>query len=63
MKAAAACALAGQADETAEFTFEDVEYSLDLSSGNAGKLRGHMQPWLDAACSHEITEKPAERGL
>lgn len=34
-------------DQTVEFTFDGVTYSLPLD-GNTGKIRGHMQPWLDA---------------
>jgi hypothetical protein len=48
------------ARQTIVFTFKGVEYSLDLSSGNAGKARELMQAWFDAACSREITEKPAQ---
>jgi hypothetical protein len=34
-------------DQTVEFTFDGVQYSLPLD-GNVGKIRGRVQPWLDA---------------
>lgn len=37
----------GHADQIVTFTFDGVQYSLPLD-GNAGKLRGLMQAWLDS---------------
>ncbi len=37
------------ATETVEFTFEGIEYGLDLNRKNAAKLRADLQPWMDAA--------------
>jgi hypothetical protein len=53
--------MAGQADETVAFIFDGVQYSLNLS-GNAGKIRAHMLPWLDACSQGAVTEKRARGG-
>lgn len=36
------------ADETVEFGLDGVAYEIDLSSGNAEKLRGELRKWADA---------------
>lgn len=36
------------ADETVPFGLDNVEYSIDLSSSNAARLRGALQPWIGA---------------
>jgi hypothetical protein len=48
--------MADDTDDTVTFIFEGVKYSLDVSvsSGNAGKLHAHMQPWLDARIEAEL---------
>jgi Lsr2 len=38
----------GQADETVEFAFEGRSYEIDLSSGNIGKLRDALAPFVAA---------------
>jgi hypothetical protein len=43
----------GALPETVTFVFAAVTYSLDLSNGNAGKVRAHLQPWLDAEAKAE----------
>ncbi|MFF5291924.1 histone-like nucleoid-structuring protein Lsr2 [Paractinoplanes globisporus] len=39
----------GQADRTVEFGLDGVNYSIDLSDANAGKLRKALDPYLSAA--------------
>lgn len=38
----------GAADETVEFGLDGVTYEIDLSTKNAGKLRGDLKKWVDA---------------
>jgi hypothetical protein len=38
----------GDAAQTVEFALDGVKYVIDLSAKNAKKLRGAMQPWVDA---------------
>jgi hypothetical protein len=45
---------ASPADQSVTFVFDGVTYLLDLSNGNAGKIRGLMQPWLDAETEAEL---------
>lgn len=35
------------ADETVEFSYEGVEYTIDLSAGNAKKMRDALGPFAD----------------
>ncbi|MDG3009295.1 Lsr2 family protein [Rhodococcus sp. D2-41] len=37
------------ADETVEFGLDGVTYEIDLSSGNAEKLRGEVEKWVEYA--------------
>ncbi|HRW19400.1 MAG TPA: Lsr2 family protein [Dermatophilaceae bacterium] len=37
------------ADETVSFALDGVSYEIDLSSGNADKLRSALAPWVGAA--------------
>ena len=37
------------ADETVSFALDGVSYEIDLSAGNAGKLRDQLAPWVGAA--------------
>jgi hypothetical protein len=37
------------ADETIRFTFDGVNYQIDLSSKNADRFRDEMMPWIRAA--------------
>jgi hypothetical protein len=39
----------GDADRTIEFGFDGVNYTIDLSEKNAGKLRKALDPYLAAA--------------
>jgi nucleoid-associated protein Lsr2 len=38
----------GDAAQTVEFALDGVEYVIDVSVKNAKRLRGVMQPWVDA---------------
>ncbi|MFI7670112.1 Lsr2 family protein [Nocardia sp. NPDC049526] len=37
------------AEETVAFALDGVEYEIDLSTGNAGQLRGIFEPWTSSA--------------
>lgn len=37
------------ADETVEFELDGIRYEVDLSRFNAMRLRGDLQPWINAA--------------
>jgi hypothetical protein len=39
----------GEADRTVEFGLDGVNYTIDLSEKNAGKLRKALDPYLGAA--------------
>ena len=39
----------GEADRTVEFGLDGVNYTIDLSEKNAGKLRKALDPYLTAA--------------
>ena len=39
----------GDADRTIEFGFDGVNYTIDLSEKNAGKLRKALEPYLTVA--------------
>ncbi|WP_227982256.1 histone-like nucleoid-structuring protein Lsr2 [Nocardia spumae] len=38
-----------EAQETVSFSLDGVAYEIDLSSKNAGKLRGVLRPWIESA--------------
>jgi hypothetical protein len=38
-----------QANETVQFSLDGVAYEIDLSTKNAGKLRGALEPWSEKA--------------
>lgn len=38
-----------KANETVHFSIDGVDYEIDLSTKNAGKLRGAVEPWSDKA--------------
>ncbi|MCM6774242.1 Lsr2 family protein [Nocardia sp. CDC159] len=38
-----------KADETVQFSIDGVAYEIDLSTLNAGKLRGALEPWTEKA--------------
>lgn len=37
------------ADETVEFSIDGVTYEIDLSAGNAEKLRSDLSKWVESA--------------
>ena len=39
----------GEANETVAFALDGAEYEIDLSSGNAAKLRDELAPWIGHA--------------
>ena len=39
----------GEADETVSFALDGAEYEIDLSSGNANKLRDELAVWIGHA--------------
>lgn len=39
----------GAADETVTFSLDGVAYEIDLSTGNAAKLREAIAPWVGGA--------------
>ncbi|MCY1141430.1 Lsr2 family protein [Actinoplanes sp. Pm04-4] len=56
----------GDADRTVEFGFDGVNYTIDLSEKNIGKLRKALDPYLAAAsrvgrtgASGRIASRPA----
>ncbi|ATL68933.1 histone-like nucleoid-structuring protein Lsr2 [Nocardia terpenica] len=38
-----------KADETVQFSIDGAAYEIDLSTLNAGKLRGALEPWTEKA--------------
>ena len=54
----------GDADRTIEFGLDGVNYSIDLSDKNAGKLRKALDPYLAAAAriGRSSTARIASRG-
>jgi hypothetical protein len=57
----------GDADRTVEFGFDGVNYTIDLSEKNIGKLRQALDPYLAAASrvgrtgsSGRIASRPAQ---
>jgi hypothetical protein len=52
----------GEADRTVEFGLDGVNYTIDLSEKNAGKLRKALDPFLNAATRvGRTTVGPARR--
>jgi len=49
----------GKADETVRFGLDSVEYEIDLSARNAGKLRKALEPYV--AASHRFGRGTAAR--
>ncbi|MEU8813761.1 Lsr2 family protein [Actinoplanes sp. NPDC048796] len=54
----------GEADRTVEFGLDGVNYTIDLSEKNAGKLRKALDPFLNAATrvGRSSVASPARRG-
>ncbi|MEV4636987.1 Lsr2 family protein [Actinoplanes sp. NPDC049548] len=55
----------GEADRTVEFGLDGVNYTIDLSEKNAGKLRKALDPYLSAATRvgrSGSEARPARRG-
>jgi len=48
-----------QADETVTFGLDGVSYEIDLSSGNAGRLRGELEEYVEHA--RKAAAAPARR--
>jgi hypothetical protein len=48
----------GEADRTVEFGLDGVNYTIDLSEKNAGKLRKALDPFLNAATRVGRTPDP-----
>lgn len=48
-----------QADETVTFGLDGVSYEIDLSSGNADKLRGELTQYVEHA--RKATSAPSRR--
>ena len=53
----------GEADRTVEFGLDGVNYTIDLSEKNAGKLRKALDPFLNAATrvGRSTAPSPARR--
>lgn len=51
-----------RADETVEFSIDGASYEIDLSTGNATKLRKALQPWVDAARRPQRAPRRLNRG-
>ncbi len=53
----------GEADRTVEFGLDGVNYTIDLSEKNAGKLRKALDPYLSSAAriGRSGTVSPAAR--
>jgi nucleoid-associated protein Lsr2 len=53
----------GEADRTVEFGLDGVNYTIDLSEKNAGKLRKALDPYLNAATrvGRSATTSPVRR--
>lgn len=59
----------GEADRTVEFGLDGVNYTIDLSEKNAGKLRKALDPFLTAAtrvgrsnAAAPVARRPAAAG-
>ena len=50
----------GEADRTVEFGLDGVNYTIDLSEKNAGKLRKALDPYLNVAT--RVGRSSADRG-
>jgi hypothetical protein len=55
----------GEADETVRFGLDGVQYEIDLSSKNAGKLRQALGPYVNAGrkASRNAASQPRRRGV
>ncbi|QIS04286.1 Lsr2 family protein [Nocardia brasiliensis] len=49
-----------KAEETVRFGIDGVEYEIDLSRKNAGKLRAALEPWTESA--RRIGKAPRTKG-
>ena len=50
-----------QADETVQFGLDGVSYEIDLSAGNADRLRGKLAKFTDAASPLRTKGAPTQR--
>jgi hypothetical protein len=51
----------GEADETVSFSLDGVAYEIDLSSGNAQRLRDSLEPFVKGARKANITRRRRSR--
>lgn len=51
----------GEADETVSFSLDGVAYEIDLSSGNAEKLRDSLQPFVGVARKASVGRRRRSR--
>lgn len=51
----------GEAEETVTFGLDGTVYEIDLSAGNAAKLREALTPFVDAARKAPAKGRPAAR--
>ncbi len=51
----------GEADETVSFSLDGVAYEIDLSSGNAERLRDSLQPFVKVARKASISRRRRSR--
>jgi hypothetical protein len=47
----------GEADETVSFSYGGSSYEIDLSNGNASKLRDALKPFVDNARKRSATRR------
>ena len=52
----------GPADQTIEFTWDGIDYSIDLSNKNAEKFDAQMSPWVGAAVKVKIGRMTRRHG-
>ncbi|MBM2622930.1 Lsr2 family protein [Actinoplanes sp. LDG1-06] len=52
----------GEADQTVEFAFDGIDYTIDLSEKNAGKLRKALDPFLKAGTKVRSSSADDRRG-
>ena len=49
----------GKAEESIRFSLDGIHYEIDLSKKNAAKLRGNLEPYVNAA--QKLGRTPAHR--
>ena len=48
----------GDADETIQFALDGTSYEIDLSTANASKLRGALQPYMEKGRARSDRVRP-----